>query len=193
MSGAGTPERARLFVALDLPDGVRTRLADWQRAELGTRGALRIVGAEALHVTLCFLGSRPANEAPAIGRAMRSAVPAGVSPGLSLGGAVWLPRRAPHVLAVRLDDEAGRCAALQARVAEVLAAGGFHERETRPFLAHVTVARVRRGRARDVPGDRLAPPPPLRFAARAITLYRSRPAAGGASYEPILRHPFGDP
>src|SRR5215211_2734797 len=51
--------RARLFVALDLPEPVRSRLAEWQREALAGLEALRPLRPDALHVTLCFLGYKP--------------------------------------------------------------------------------------------------------------------------------------
>jgi 2'-5' RNA ligase len=50
--------RARLFVALDLPDPVRAGLELWQARELEDE-ALRPVRPDALHVTLCFLSYHP--------------------------------------------------------------------------------------------------------------------------------------
>ena len=55
--------RARLFVALDLPDEVRAEIEAWGRMELGDP-ALRPVRREALHVTLAFLGYRAEKEIP---------------------------------------------------------------------------------------------------------------------------------
>ena len=55
-------ERLRLFLALQLPDAVVETLADWQQREL----AGRIVPPANLHVTLAFLGSRPARELESI-------------------------------------------------------------------------------------------------------------------------------
>ena len=53
--------RARLFVALDLPQDVRAGLVDWQRTALADP-ALRVVRPEALHMTLIFLGYHPEKE-----------------------------------------------------------------------------------------------------------------------------------
>jgi len=50
--------RARLFVALDLPEPVREGIVAWQQAELSDE-ALRVVGPENLHITLAFLGYMP--------------------------------------------------------------------------------------------------------------------------------------
>src|SRR3954451_2009739 len=69
-------ERLRLFLALRLPGDVLDEIESWQAAELEgrLRGELRIVPREHLHVTLAFLGHRPAAELPAIVDALRSAV-----------------------------------------------------------------------------------------------------------------------
>lgn len=184
--GGPADGKARLFVALDLPDDIRAALAAWQQRELSAISELRAVAPEALHVTLCFLGWRELDEVERIGE--RAVGAAGPVQGIALGEATWLPRRAPRVLAVEIKDADAACAALQCTVADALVAGGFYEREARPFFPHVTVGRVRGGRAARGLGQRMpAPPPPLRFEGAAVTLYRSRPAARGATYEALAR------
>jgi 2'-5' RNA ligase len=70
-------------------------------------------------------------------------------------------------------------------VSEALAAEAGYQPEQRPFRAHVTVGRVRRGeRVRPVA---LPDPPAGPFAAPALTLYRSRLQRAGAEYEPLAR------
>ena len=66
--------RARLFVALDLPDAVRDGLADWQRRALSDP-ALRPMRPEALHVTLCFLAYHPEKLIPRIAETIASVPP----------------------------------------------------------------------------------------------------------------------
>jgi 2'-5' RNA ligase len=46
----------RLFVALELPGGVRDALAAWATQVTGGDEALRAVAPGALHLTLAFLG-----------------------------------------------------------------------------------------------------------------------------------------
>jgi len=53
--------RARLFVALDLPEELRDGIAAWGREAL-TDPALRPVAPESLHITLAFLGHRDEKE-----------------------------------------------------------------------------------------------------------------------------------
>jgi RNA 2',3'-cyclic 3'-phosphodiesterase len=182
-AGSSAGEHVRLFVAVDLPDPTRRALAGWAAARADEIAGLRLVPERSLHVTLCFLGWRPASDAGHVGRvALAAAGPVGeVEP---TAGA-WLPERRPRVLAVDLDDSGGRLAALQARVSEALAAETGNQPEKRPFRAHVTVARVRRGeRVRPVA---LPDPPAGRFAPSALTLYRSVLQRSGAEYEPLAR------
>jgi 2'-5' RNA ligase len=169
----------RLFVALDLPDDVVRALHAWART--AERPGLRVLEPASLHVTLAFLGSRPDEEAEAIGAA--AAACAAPVPDLRLGDAAWLGRGSS--LAVDVVDGAGACARLQAAVSDALVALGVFEPEARRFRPHVTVARVRRGARvrRNVPD----PPSPPPFAGAALTLYESRLSPAGARYLPVAR------
>ena len=175
-------ERARLFVALELPDSARAALASWGSSVSSGVSGLRVVRPEDLHATLCFLGSRPAGEIAEIAAACE--VLAGEPPvESSVGEPVWLPRRRPRVLAVSLEDADGALARLQAALSAVLVAGGWYAPESRPFLAHVTVARVaREGRAGT---PELVAPPAGAIRCSRVTLYRSRLSPAGARYEPL--------
>jgi RNA 2',3'-cyclic 3'-phosphodiesterase len=175
-------DRARLFVSLELPASARDILARWRSSVLRENSALRPVPVEHLHATLCFLGSRPASQIDEIASAC--GVVAGeplVAP--RLGEPVWLPARRPRVLAVRLEDASGALARVQAALSSALVAGGWYAPESRPFLGHVTVARVAKD-ARIKP-PRLEPPPAVDVHCSRVTLYRSRLGSGGARYEPL--------
>jgi 2'-5' RNA ligase len=174
-------ERGRLFVALDLDDDARSALAAWREGVVSAHHGLRPVADEALHVTLCFLGTCPLADLDAIA----SACAVGCGPplrGLTLGAALWLPRRRPRVLAVAIEDEGGALARVQSALATALEAGGWYRPEARPFLGHVTVARVAKG---ERPLE-LSAPPRLALAETAtVTLYRSRLWPTGARYEAL--------
>lgn len=179
------PVRARLFVALELPEAVRDELLAWRSGEPSARD-LRLIRPEALHATLCFLGWRPAHEIAQIGAACGVALrDRGGAPVLALGEVLWLPPRRPRVLAVGLEDRSGALQELQSALSEALSSGGWYTPESRPYLGHVTVARVPSG-VRVRRGE-LTSPPRLEFAAAAVTLYRSHLERAGARYEPQVR------
>jgi 2'-5' RNA ligase len=186
---------ARLFVAVDPPPQACEQLASWTRAAsagLGLRAGksgrppLRLLSAEALHLTLCFLGSRPVGEIAAIAGAL--------SPGsrpvgeLRVGAPVWLPPRRPRALAVEVHDDDGELTALQADVSRAIAAISGWEPERRRFRAHITLARIGAGSVlRSSRGESSLPAtPPLRFTPAALILYRSWLSRAGASYEPLV-------
>jgi RNA 2',3'-cyclic 3'-phosphodiesterase len=179
----GQHGRARLFIAVDPPLAVRAELAAWARGAARTgalgpgAGTLRVLDAELLHVTVCFLGERPAWEIEQIARALRGVE--GSAGELALGAPVWLPPRRPRALAVEVAMRESGLDLLRERVFEVLSVAP----EDRRFRPHVTVARVP---ARAVLERRELPPTPaLSFAPEELVLYRSRLSPAGASYEAL--------
>ena len=189
MAGRSDGAEARLFVALELPERVRQALARWGQLAAGNAG-LRAVRAEALHVTLCFLGMRPVGEIDAIGAVCADAVrPPAFE--LTTGALVGFPPRRPRVLAVAIEDRSRRLGDLQARLATALAELGTYRPERRPFVPHVTLARAR-GRSSPAGAEQpaLAPVP---FMASSVTLFRSTPAPGGSVYTPLHSVSLGLP
>jgi 2'-5' RNA ligase len=181
-------ERARLFVALDLPLEVREALVEWRAGALAGAEGVRPVPGEDLHVTLCFLGWKDGDELDAIAEACGAVRGRGAAE-LSLGEAVALPRRRPRVLAVSLEDAQGALAATHAVL--VAALQRFYEPEQRPFYGHVTVARS--GRGARIPRSALlgAQPPRLPFEGSQVVLYRSQLRRSGASYTALARIELG--
>jgi len=177
------PARVRLFVALALPEAVRSELASWAAELLHGDDALRPVPAEALHVTLAFLGSRDPDDVEAIAAATTAAACGMVAPLLEPGELAALPKRRPRVIALDLTDRDGRATALQAAVGAALADAASYEPEARRFRPHVTVARVRKGAHPAPRAPVRAPVSP--FAATEVVLYRSELNPGGARYTPL--------
>jgi RNA 2',3'-cyclic 3'-phosphodiesterase len=177
------PDRAlRLFVALELPEAARAALAAFRDAAADP-DVWRPVPDEHLHLTLAFLGRRPAGDVAIVSSVLQEA--AGAAPRLALAGALLLPPRRARVLCASLDDLDGALGELQARVSDELAAAGVYTPEKRPFRAHATVARLR-ARAR-APRSVSAAPEPLEFAGGPLTLFESRLHPHGARYEPLTR------
>ena len=180
-----TPEKARLFVALELPARVREQLASWRSSAVGDRDDLRLVAPASLHVTLAFLGSREVSELEAIAAAVEGAAGEVPAPRLRVAGAKAVPPRRPRLFALDLEDPDGGARAVQAAVSDALSSGGYFKPEKRPFWPHVTLARVRRGARRVEPIE--LPPPSLEFKADRVTLYRSHLSPRGARYEALGR------
>jgi 2'-5' RNA ligase len=182
--------RARLFVALDLPDHVRVGLETWQARALEDQ-ALRRVRAEALHVTLCFLGYHPERAIESLVSEVTAVEARSVEIRFE-ADPVPVPRRQPRLFAV--EGESPAASALQAELSERLVAARFYKPENREFWTHVTVARVRsergsrgrRGRGKPMrvesppealPGELTQP-----FQAPRLALYRSYLRPSGAEY-----------
>ena len=180
-----TPPAVRLFVALELPRGARGALAEWQAEALRGRDDLRAVAPDALHVTLAFIGHRPAPEVEPIAAAVRAAV-GGLEPArLAATGVCGVPRRRPRLFAVDLDDPDAHAGAIAAAVAGALSAAGFYEPEKRRFWPHVTVARLKQAERRAAAIT--IPPPADEFTASEVVLLRSHLGRGPARYEPLAR------
>ena len=178
-----SPDRAlRLFVALELPEAARAALVAFRDAAADA-DVWRRVPDEALHLTLAFLGRRPAGEVPIISSVLHEA--AEVAPRLILRDALLLPPRRARVLCASLDDPNGTLMDLQARVSDELTAAGIYTPEKRRFRAHATVARLRpRARA---PRAVSEAPEPLEFDGGPLTLFESRLHPHGARYEALTR------
>ena len=177
----------RLFAALEPPPRVRGALAAWAAEAAARDPALRMVPAPALHLTLHFLGERPAGEARALRAAVESAPDAPVR--LRTTGTLWLAPRRPHVLTCGLESPDGALAALhEALGAGLRAAAPAWAPDARPLRPHITVARVRRG-ARPLI-DRPPPAPAFAFEAAAVLLERSVPGSASARYETLARLPL---
>jgi len=62
----------RLFVALDIEDGIREKIARFMEGVRGFAPGARWVRSESLHVTLKFIGEKPAETLESIRRALAS-------------------------------------------------------------------------------------------------------------------------
>jgi RNA 2',3'-cyclic 3'-phosphodiesterase len=170
----GADERLRLFLGLRLPDEVLDRLERWQETHLSGR----VVTRANLHITLAFLGSRPAAELPgivdALAQAARAAGP------IELSGRRY--RETRSVGMVVLEDHTGEGRRLAGQLFDGLERLGVYEREKRPWLPHVTVLRFRSA-------PKLEPPVPELgiFEPSDAAVYMSSLRPSGAQYE-VLEH-----
>jgi RNA 2',3'-cyclic 3'-phosphodiesterase len=179
----------RLFVAVDIPDGVRRRLAGAVKPLQESLPGARWVIPENWHLTLKFLGSVYPRLREWVGERVAEAAEHAESfeTRLTELGVFPSPRRA-RVLWAGLQDPDGRLVALASALDRLLERE--FRTEKRPFTPHLTVARFRE----QVPIDEgllsldVASEP---FPIDALTLYRSYLQRPAARYEPLARFPLG--
>lgn len=166
------PAPVRLFLALWPDDGVRDRIASWQHSWKWPPSA-KPVPPERLHLTLHFIGNVAAARLPELVRGLR----VGFEPvALSFGeGTVW-----PGGIAVlRPQETPDALTGLHGRLAAALRALALPV-ESRPYRAHVTLARRASG------AEPPATNPAVAWRAEdGYVLVRSLP--GGAGYQILER------
>ena len=180
-ASVGDRERLRLFLALRLPDDAVRALVRWQR-DLGAPKGVRIVPEDNLHVTIAFLGSRPAAELGPIAEVLRAAAE-------GLERPVLMPVRYRETRSVGMlvcDDDESRATRFAEDVHERLRGLGVYEPEKRPWLPHLTVVRFReRPRLRPSIPDL----GPVTMSESAVMHSLLRPS--GAQYEVVESVPLG--
>lgn len=179
-SGAsvGGDARRRLFLALELPDHVREELHAWAAAAI-RHG--RRVARDDLHVTLAFLGSRPAEEVDLIVAALRECAGGAEPCPLTVSG--W--RETRTVGMVVLEDTTGAAGRLATALHERLEGLGVYRRERRAWLPHVTVVRFA-----ERPRIRPQLPAMGTFVPSDAAAYVSRLHPSGARYDVLARVPL---
>jgi RNA 2',3'-cyclic 3'-phosphodiesterase len=197
--GADEPGR-RLFVAVPLPAetiAAVTGLVESVRS-LGVPGGgrdVRWVRLEGLHVTLRFLGPTPESRVAPSLAAVRSTAPAIEPFEIVLGGAGAFPSggRRPRALWLGVQTGAEDLTAAAAEVDRALVTAGWPP-ETRPFRAHLTLARSDGVAAGSAVAERLiaaAADLRLRVPIDRIGLFESLTGGGPARYEPLEVVPLG--
>ncbi len=138
----------RTFIAVNLPEELRAKLAEVQRDLKSTPGgpAVRWTPAGQIHLTLRFLGNVPADSVVEIQAALQRACAAAAPFDLEAGGLGCFPNaRQPRIIWVGLAGSLAALGRLQAQVESETAAWG--EREERELHPHLTIGRVNREHA----------------------------------------------
>jgi 2'-5' RNA ligase len=175
----------RLFVALDLPHALRTRLS-WMSG--GLQGA-RWVPPENYHVTLRFIGEVPAWRAEEIDLALAAIGATGFD--LQLSG-VGTFEKGGKVLALWIGVDRNKALEhLQSKIETAMQRAGL-ESERRRFNPHITLARVE-----SVPAYKVAEWVQGRNLFRSdtvpiehFTLFRSRLGKEQAIYDAEVEYPL---
>lgn len=184
----------RIFIAVELPDNVRTFLTR-EIARLGRAlPGVRWVEPASLHLTLAFLGELDDALASAK-RATEAAAVASVPFTLRTGAlGTFGPRHAPRVIWLGVAGEVPRLLATQEALAQRLEEAGF-PREQRPFSPHLTLARLKASLAPEVLTrlQALLREPPQEYASwrvNEISVMKSELGRGGARYTRLQAYPL---
>jgi 2'-5' RNA ligase len=143
---AHNPEQIRSFLAIELPEEAKKGLARLRKAlERDEHKFVKWVAPGGIHLTLKFLGNIPSKQVTEITGAIEKAAQ-GISPfHLEISSLGAFPNlKQARVFWVGISGELDKLSRLQQNIDSVLAALGF-AREERPFVAHLTLARVREG------------------------------------------------
>jgi 2'-5' RNA ligase len=187
----------RLFIALDIDDAIRERIARFEQGVTGFAPDARWQKPESLHVTLKFIGEQPEPAVDGIKQAL-STIPAapvaiqfrgyGFFPTAKSARVFWIGVEAAPQLAAAIDEK--------------MSSLGI-PKEQRPFSPHLTLARAsgrsgspRRNRT-DAPNrifqrlqEKLAALPTPEFGtmtAREFFLYQSQLSPKGSKYTKLAR------
>jgi len=142
----------RLFIGIPIPEEYARGIREVQGAWRGRlKSKVSWVRPELAHLTLKFLGETDETKVGGIVKAMRAATRGRFELQGGSGG-FFPPRGAPRVVWLGFAEGMRECAEYFAALDVELSRVGFAA-ETRPFAAHVTVARVREAaRGDDWPG-----------------------------------------
>lgn len=186
----------RLFVAVELSEEtVRTaaRISAALRRDVGSRLHATWVAPENMHLTVRFIGQVEDARARAVIDAL--VPPVAVPPfDVELGACgMFPPSGSPRVIWIGLTLGMLSLTAMHAEFERRLLALGF-ERETRPFSAHLTLARVKdapRGAAGALRDAMQAmTPSAARSHITRATIFQSHLSSTGPHYEPMGHVPL---
>ena len=140
------PEQFRSFVAIELPEEAKEGLARLrEELERDEHRFVKWVDPHGIHLTLKFLGNVPATRVTEITDAINKATQGILPFHLEISGLGAFPSlKQPRVFWVGVSGELDKLSGLQQNIDSALAALGF-AREERPFVAHLTLARIREG------------------------------------------------
>ena len=189
----------RLFVALDIDEQIRERIAAFRDEMRTLAPGVRWVGPETFHITLQFLGETQKVEEIKSVLAKVNCSPTTIT----FRGAGFFPNsQRARVFWVGIESDES----LQDLVNEIgtaLAPLGF-KRDEGPYHPHLTLARAGSGRPHARPGDKAAPglqqvrakletmPPPEfgTMTGQEFILYQSTLSPTGSRYTKLARYPL---
>jgi 2'-5' RNA ligase len=138
----------RVFIAIELPLNIRTRIAEHIERLRSTTPGVRVSWSreDNLHLTLKFLEDIPVANVEKLSAAAAIAASKVEPFEIVIEGCGAFPLRGqPRVLWIGIDDPSGKLSELNRTLEDECAHAGF-AREPRAFHPHLTIARIRQPR-----------------------------------------------
>lgn len=180
------PPGMRLFFAIPLPDPVLDAVSEAVRPLRGLADGVSWTRRANLHLTLRFCGDVPEGAEGALADAVAPWVRRLPPPPIRLvGGGAFPDAKRPRVLWIGVE---GALDALVGAIEGAVRAVGLPAEE-RGWVPHLTVGRVRAGRAERVAQGLLDLGEVASFTPGSVVLYRSHLAPEGARYEALRVYP----
>lgn len=146
----------RTFIAIDISDSIREALAQIQ-SHLRYSGAdVKWVEPGNIHLTLKFLGEISEEKCEIVKRVLDGITGSAKSFEATIKDVGAFPSaNSPRVVWVGLDKGAGEARAIAEKIDDALSKIGF-EKESRPFVAHLTIGRVRTPKNKEALKEKMA-------------------------------------
>jgi 2'-5' RNA ligase len=177
----------RLFIAVNLTQDVKQAVREAIERFPVPHPPWRWVKEDALHVTLKFLGETPQDRIPRIVEHMESACRAHKRFAIRLAHMGGFPNlKKPRVLYYEVVEGKKSLADIARDINMSLSDGLGIAVESKPFRAHITIARIKRPLPREI-ASRFAQAPVLEAAqtVRSVDLMRSELRREGARYHTV--------
>ena len=184
-------ERQRLFISLDLPQGIKEAAGKVQERLQEAQTSKNIcwniswTRPEGMHLTLKFLGEVEARQIPEIQTALVKAGHAFRPITIVVEGLGGFPTmHAPRVIWLGIKEQSGELLRFQKRVDQAVAPLGFPP-EAREFHPHLTLGRVKSPKGCDTLVQALEALDPVRFGEwelKELNLMQSMLQPGGTVY-----------
>jgi len=184
----------RCFLALDLPDSLRPRLALVQGELKKSHADVRWVAVGNIHLTLKFFGNVPDNEIDPLTQAAQEVAAQQTPFKLQATVAGAFPNmKSPRVIWLGLGGDVIPLAQMYHKLEKAFEVLG-HLPEGRPFNPHLTLGRVKSPSNRHRLAMALEKLPPLNwplFQVNEIILFKSTLTPQGSIYTPLQVIPLG--
>jgi len=193
--GVSRDDAVRTFICIEIPEALKTLIADLQRELKQIDAQVSWVKPENIHLTLKFLGDIPQSRIAAVSKAVERAAGSSSPFDVEVSSTGCFPStRSPKVLWVGLSHVPTQLNHLHQAIEDELAHAGF-ARESKPFSPHLTIGRVRPPRRAPEVAERLiargfrSEP----FSAGEVIVMRSELNPSGSVYTPQAVIRLGHP